>query len=322
MARLTVESWLPEQWGGAVLTKVRALSAIERYGRKVVMTSNVQHVPRSGGVSFAGAIAKGAAYPEDVSTNDEVLLTARKLGTILRVADEDVKDTGQGVDILETKKLEWARAYAIGLDNAALGVSAAENGGTIPFTSLYKSLRTTNAATGYTADANRILTAAAAGNPPPTYDNYSDLFGLVEQSNFWADGEMVVIAHPFFRKALRGVKDTAGNPIFNESTAGVAGGGQGGPVDTLFGMPIHWSLGAKVHATATDAPTGNPLMFVGNASFLIRGDREGPDSFVAPADSGAAFNTDEVLLKIRCRRGFAVGNENAWAVLEENPAVA
>lgn len=49
MARLTVESWLPEQWGGAVLTKVRALSAIERYGRKVVMTSNVQHVPRSGG---------------------------------------------------------------------------------------------------------------------------------------------------------------------------------------------------------------------------------------------------------------------------------
>lgn len=322
IARQTFEAWIPEEWGGAVISKIRALSAVELYARREPMTTDTKHVPRSGGMSFAGAIAKGAAYPEDANTNDEVLLTARKLGTVLRVADEDLKDAATVADIIETKKLDWARSYAIGFDNACLGVTAAVNGGTIPFTSLYKALRTDNAATSYTADANRILSAAGAGNPPPTYDDYSNLFGLVEDSSYWADGEMVVIAHPFFRKALRGVRDTAGNPIFNESSNGTAGGGQAGPVDTLFGMPIGWSLGAKTHATAVDAPTGNPLMFVGNRSYIIRGDREGPDSMLAPADSGPAFLTDEALLKIRVRRGFAVAHEKAWAVLEENPATS
>lgn len=317
MARQTFESWLPEEWGGQVLTKVRAISAIERYARREVMTTDTKHVPRSGGMSFQGAIAKGAAYPEDSNTNDEVLLTARKLGDVLRVADEDLKDGAQVADILTTKKLDWARSYAIGFDHSCLGVTAAENGGTIPFTSLYKSLRTTNAATSYTADANRILSANAVAL---TYDNFSDVFGLVEDSNFWADGEMVVIAHPYFRKGMRGIKDTAGNPIFNESSNGTAGGAQG-TIDTLFGMPVAWSLGAKTHATATDAPTGNPLLFIGNRNYLIRGDRSGPESMVAGADSGPAFLTDEALLKVRARRGFATGHEKAWAVLEDNPAL-
>lgn len=313
MARQTFEDWLPEEWGGAVVTKIRAISAVEALARHEPMSTDTKHVPRSGGMAFAGAIAKGAAYAEDASTNDDVLLTARKLGRVMRVADEDLKDAAQVANIIETKKLDWARAYAIGFDNSALGVTAAENGTTIPFTSLYAALRATNTDTSYTADDNWIESGAGVA---PTYTNYSNLFGLVEDSNYWADSEMAVIAHPAFRKALRGVLDTQNNPIFNESTAGVAGGGQG-VISTIFGMPIRWSLGAKTHATGVHAPTGNPLMFVGNAQYLIVGDRSGPESLVAGADTGAAFLTDEALLKLRARRGFAVGDENAWAVLED-----
>lgn len=313
MARQTFEDWIPEEWGGAVVTKIRAISAVESLARHEPMTTDTKHVPRSGGMGFSGAIAKGAAYTEDASTNDDVLLTARKLGRVMRVADEDLKDTAQVANIIETKKLDWGRSYAIGFDNATLGVTAAENGTTIPFTSLYKALRTTNSDTAYTADDNWIESATGVAL---TYTNLSNLFGLVEDSNYWADSEMAVIAHPYYRKALRGILDTQNNPIFNESTAGVAGGGQG-VISTIFGHPIRWSLGAKTHATSTDAPTGNPLMFVGNTQYLIVGDRSGPESLVAGADTGAAFLTDEALLKLRSRRGFAVGDENAWAVLED-----
>ncbi len=315
MARQVFEAWLPEEWGGPVITKIRALSAVENLARREPMTTDTKHVPRSGGMSFAGAIAKGAAYPEDAATNDEVLLTARKLGTVLRVADEDLKDGSQVADIIQVKQLDWARSYAVGFDNATLGVTAAENGGTIPFTSLYKALTTTNAATGYTANANRVQSATATAL---TYANFSDTFGLVEDSNFWSDGEMVVIAHPYYRKGMRGILDSQNRPIFQEGSAGTPGGGQG-TIDTLFGMPVQWSLGAKTHATAVDAPTGNPLLYVGNRNYMIRGDRSGPEYMLAGADTGAAFLTDEALLKVRTRRGFTVAHEKAWAVLEDIP---
>lgn len=316
MARQTFEDWIPEEWQGPVITQVAAMSAVEGLARSVPMGTDTKHIPRSAGLAFAGAVAKGAAYGEATGTNDEILLTARKFGQVVRIADEDIKDTSGLVDLVSTKQSEWARGHAIGFDNACLAVTAAENGGTIPFTSLYKALRTTNAATGYTADDNHILSAVGATNPPPTYDDYNSLFALVEQGDFWADGSMVVIAHPFFRQGLRGLKDSAGNPIFLENQSQATGG----TTDILFGAPMRWSLGAKTHATATSAPTGNPLMFVGNRDYLVKGDRSGPEYMLAGADSGAAFLTDEALLKMRIRRGFAVAHEKAWAVLEENPA--
>lgn len=306
MARQTFESWIPEEYGGPVITKITATSAMERLPRVEPMGTDTKHVPRSGGMSFAGAVGKGVAYTEDASTNDEVLLTARKLGKVMRVADEDLKDTASLVNIIQTKQLDWARSYAIGFDNACLGVTAAENGTTIPFTSLYKALSTSNSAVGYTADANIIKTAGAL-----TYTDLSTVVGTIETGAFWADSDLAVIAHPAFRALMRGLVGSDGRPIFTENQSV-----QNDTVDALFGIPVVWSLGAKTHATATDSPTGNPLLFVGNTSYLIKGDRSGPEYVLAGADSGAAFLTDEALLKVRTRRGFAVANENAWAAIE------
>lgn len=309
MSRQTFENWIPEEYSGAVITKIRQGSAVEDLARVEPMGTDTKHVPRSGGITFAGAVAKGGSYSEDASTNDEVILTAIKFGTVVRVADEDLKDINSGASIIATKQGDWARTHAIGFDNACLGVTAASNGTTIPFTSLYKSLTTTNSATSYTANANRVQSATSTAL---TFANISDTFALVEQSAYWADGEMVVIAHPYFRSGLRSLLDTAGRPIFLESQSQVAG-----TPDQLLGVPIRWSLGAKTHATATDAPTGDPLLFVGNRNYLIKGDRSGAEYQLAGADSGPAFLTDEALLKMRIRRGFVVAHEKAWAVLQD-----
>ncbi|MGH3991901.1 MAG: phage major capsid protein, partial [Pseudonocardiaceae bacterium] len=159
--------------------------------------------------------------------------------------------------------------------------------------------------------ANRIQSATAVA---VSYTNISDLFEKVETSNFWADSEMRVIAHPAYRAKLRNILDTQNRPIFTEAQSQAAG-----TPDQLLGVPIAWSLGARLHATATDAPTGNPLLFVGNAAYLIRGERSGPEYMLAGADSGPAFLTDEALLKVRSRRGFNTGQLAAWAVLEDIP---
>ena len=325
MARQTFEDWIPEEYGGAVVTKVQQMSAIEAHARREPMTSDVKNVPRSGGMSFGGAIGKGLAYTEDGATNDDVTLTALKFGRAMRVADEDLKDTANVVNIIQTKQLDWARAYAVGFDQACLGTSAAANGTTVPFLSLYQALNTTNSAVGYTADDHVVATSAGVA---PTYANLSDVFGKVEESGYWVDGEMLVIAHPSFRAKLRNITGTLtyydgvdeatasdGRPVFVEAASQALG-----TPDTLFGVPIAWSLGAKTNATASDAPSGSPLLFVGNRNFLIKGERSPIEYMLAGADTGAAFLTDEALLKVRVRRGFAVANENAWAVLEAVPS--
>lgn len=319
MARQTFENWIPEEYQGPVISKITQVSAVEALARPVPMGTDTKRIPRSGGMEFVGAISKGSAYTEDGSSNDEIVLTARKLGKVLRVADEDIKDTAQVANIIATKQLDWARAYAIGFDNATLACTGVENGTTVPYTSLYKRLTTADAATGYTANANLIQTpAAGAGSGSITYANLSSLFGIVEQGDYWSDGDMAVVAHPAFRAAMRGLLDDAGRPLFLENQQSVSG-----PVDQLWGMPVRWSLGAKTSATATDRPAGgNPLLFVGNRQDLVKGDRSGPEYMLAGADSGPAFLTDEALLKVRVRRAFQVAYPAAWAALELRPAAA
>ena len=313
MAVQSFDAWVPEIWGGAVITKIRAMSAVEQYARSEPMTSDVKHVPRSGGMSFAGAIDKSDPYTEDAATNDVVTLTALKFGKVLRVADEELKDAAQVANIIQTKQLDWARSYSVGFDNACLAVTADANSGTVPFTSLYKAIA------GYNSGSNKVSSLTAVA---PTYANVSDTFKLVEESNYWSDGEMIVIAHPGFRARLRSISGSTyggtggaisdGRPVFVEAANQASG-----TPDTLFGVPVVWSLGAKTSATATDSPTGNPLLFVGNRNYMIRGDRSGPEYMLAGADSGPAFLTDEALLKVRVRRGFVTAQPEAWAVLED-----
>lgn len=312
MARNTMEAWLRDEQGSDVIRRIEYNSVAESIFRSVPMSGATKTEPRMADMSVA-VVAKGSAYGEDTAANDEVLLTAVKFGTALRIAEEDIDD--QIANIIEAKKLSWASNFGVLLDSATIGTSAAANGGTVPFTSIYRAVTTVDAAVGYTANANYLSAVAAV-----TYDNLSDLASKIEGSGYGAPGN-VYIAHPVFKGVLRKIKDGQGRPIFEPSPR------EGSP-DTLFGYPIHWSGGAVVSATAsaTQAATlvgagvkgtaGNPLIAFGNPEYALLGKRSGVESVVIDGRDGLSALTDETILKVRARRAFVLGNVKAFAVLE------
>jgi len=302
MARNVFDDWIPEEMDSDVIARVNQVSVVERWASRAPMNTDTKNVPRSAGVDVE-YIAKGAAYGEDTSVNNLVILLARKFGKAIRIAEEDVDDTLPA--LIAAKQRDWATSYGKALDNATLGTSAAEGTG-VPFTSVYKAIRTTNANTGYTANANYVSAATATG---VTYTLLSQVLKLVENSDYFDLPRMRIIAHPAFRDDFRLVRDTAGNPIFLQGLAGTP--------DTLFGLPVGWSLGAKTSATMGQAPAGLPLLICGNMDYLRLGVRSGPESVFIDGRAGLGALTDESILKLRSRRGFAVGHEAAFSVLEK-----
>ena len=313
MARNTMEAWLREEQDSQVIRRLARTSVAETAFRSIPMGGNVKTEPRMVDMDVA-VIPKGSAYGEDSGANDEVTLTARKFGRALRVAEEDIDDNI--ADVLTAKKEGWVTSFGIAFDNAVMGVNAAENGTTVPFTSIYQALKTNNAATGYTAGDNVLTTAGAL-----SYDDISDLAALVEATAYHNPAGAAFVAHPIVKGLVRKLKSAVdGTPLFTPSPR------QGDP-DTLFGYPVLWSMGAVVTTTASSSQAavstggaagsaGNPLIVFANPDFLLVGKRSGPESIVIDGRDGASALTDETLLKVRARRAFAVAHERAVALLE------
>lgn len=312
MTRNTYEAWIPEEFGSQVIQKVNQVSAVENYAQRIPMQTQTRSTPRSGGVGV-GMVAKGAAYSEDTTANDEVVLREQKFGQAVRIAEEDIADSL--ADIVNAKTVDWATAYAKILDNACLAVTAAKASSLCAFDSLYYLLTQSDSNTGYSANAN--ITQTATGAPAITYANLSTVAGLYEQGDFYDEAASIVIAHPKYKKLVRDIVDGQSRPIFQEGGAGIPGGGTNRSSDTLFGYPVHWSLGAKTSAAPTSAPTGNPLLVIGNPMYLLLGVRSGPETIFIDGRSGLAALTDESILKMRARRGFAPGVEQAFSILEQ-----
>jgi HK97 family phage major capsid protein len=294
-----MEAWIPEEYDSEVIQRITQTSVVEAVANRIPMTSDTRHAPRSAGMGVE-VIDKGAAYGEDTSLNDDVVLTAKKFGKVVRIAEEDINDALPNT--LAVKMKDWGISYAKILDNACLGVTAVPGVG-VPFQSLYSLLHTTDATLGYTADSN-ITTAASSG---ATYDDYSTAIGNVEAGDYYDPATMLAIAHPTFKKSMRGIKDGQQRPIFIEGLAGTP--------DTIFGVPIRWSLGARLHATATSAPTGRPLMAFASTDLMLLGIRSGPESVFIDGRDGTSALTDESLLKMRARRGWAYGHPAGASIL-------
>jgi HK97 family phage major capsid protein len=316
MVRNVYDDWIPEEMDSDVIQRVNRVSAVEAFASRVPMGSDTKQVPRSAGVDVE-VIPKGGVYGEDTSSNTDVTLIARKFGKAIRIAEEDINDSL--ASIVSSKQRDWSTSYAKMLDNAALAVTANTNGTTVPFTSVYNALTNADAEVGYSANANHVATTTAV---PVSYDNLSAVLAKVETGDYFDLPSMRVISHPAYREAMRGVKDTQGQPIFIQGHAGP----EGRTPDTLFGIPIAWSLGARTSATATSAPAGaggakgvagNNLLFVVNEDYLRLGIRSGPETVFIDGRGGLGALTDESILKLRSRRGFALGNAFAAAVLED-----
>lgn len=305
------ENWIPEEYDSEVLRAVNQVSVIEQIARRYPMSSDTKQIPRSGGTSVS-VVPKGGTYGQSGHIADAVVLVAIKFGDVQSVNYEDLQDPY--INVIQQIQIDWARSYALMLDNAALAVTGDANGSTRPFNSVYYSVRHSNSKTNYVADSNYVEGASGG----ITYEDLNEVLGKVEQSNFWTEASVRILAHPSFRQALRGLVDNEGRPIFVEGASTGLGGGA--PASTLFGHPILWSLGARTSDVATDAPTGNPLLIVANTEFLALGVRGPVETATSGADEGIGFMTDTAAIKMRSRRAFAVTEEHAVAVLEDTSA--
>lgn len=281
-----------------MLNRINAVSAVERFARHEPMATDTKLIPRGASVS-PQVVPKGTAYPEDVTQGDEVTLIARKIGVAVRMAEEDLADIP--LDVIRQKQLEWATGYARFFDNATLGTTAAANGTTVPFESVYR-------AVSQGASGNLIATAGAV-----TYADFAGVIDLAEASDYANEGNTVIVAHPSFKGVLRGLMDSNNRPVFADNMNGAT-------PNTLFGYDIVFTQGARTSATATETPAGNPLLIAGPRDLLIVGDRANAESVLIPGRDGASALTDETILKFRARKAFVTGAADAFGVIEVTSA--
>jgi len=290
--------YILEEQGSTVIQDLIANSAVERYARREAMASRTKSVPRFVG-DAPTVVAEGAEIPASNPTLDEIVLTARKYAQLMHISEEDVND--QLVDTLSVYKREWASRFARKFDNACLGVTAAGDGDDgQPYTSLYRAV-----ATSPTAPVSQIIQTGGA----MSYDDLNNALGFVENSNKFDSANTVWMAHPKMLKEIRAMIKGNNDLVLPDPLAGTPG--------SLFGYPLVISYGAATSAAATDSPTGNALLIVGNRQMLINGVRGGVESVVS---RDAEFARDGVVLKTRIRRGFAVADADAFAIVEKTGA--
>ncbi|MGL6289066.1 MAG: hypothetical protein ACRC2H_00090 [Silanimonas sp.] len=285
--------------------------------RRINMTAATVVIPRIQDMAVQ-FLAKGAAYPEDASSASTVTMTAEKIAGSLRIAEEDVEDD-KLADYVDEKKTTAGSSFAKLVDNAALGTSAAKSGVTVPFTSIYRSLTTADAATGYTADANVLTANAAAWAGSGGYTQISQLLARIEDGDYFDDGDLAIIASPAYRPLLRDVRDTTGRPIFETDYI------NGREVTRVMGIDVTFTRGARVTATPAINPVGgagvkgtagNSLLFVIQKNAAVIGVRKDLESVYIPGRDGTSAMTDEDILKVRARIAAGATVPGAHAVLE------
>jgi HK97 family phage major capsid protein len=282
----TDNGWIPVEKSPDVLSRVTQTSAVEAVARKVVMSSEFLAVPRfaAEGVDI---VPEHATIPLVDADLDDVTLQAFKFANRFGISVEDREDAV--ADALLAYQAAWTSNFAVKLDNACLGVTG--TGG--PFESVYRAV----------GSGNRTATAGAL-----TLDTLAGVFSGLESGDF--GGNNVVIAHPALAMALRNLKDSDGMRVVADPL--------GAGVPTVFGAQLVFSKGARTSAAVTDRPTGNPLLIVSNKDNLILGVRSGPEALIS---TEARWETDEVELKMRARRGFVLADASAARVIELTAAV-
>jgi hypothetical protein len=306
MARSVVDAWLVEEQGSDVIRVVNQVSVIESNAAPEPMRSYTKTIPRSGDVSV-DVVPKGSAYGEDVGTTDEITIVARKFGKVIRLAEEDLED--ELVDILNEKKTAWGNAYAVTIDNACLATSAAANGTTVPFT------------VGLPGGQDRGRGRRLHGERQ-----------LCRHGRHRRDRHLR--QHPGPGRQVRAVPVLRPHPGARHRAPVVQGPAphrQGHHRQADLHRPHQRGRGHRLRLQAEVLPRcederdgdeqadGEPDHRARQPFLLRLGRRSGPESVVIDGRDGASALTDETLLKMRARRGFAVGDVRGWGVLELLP---
>ena len=297
MARQDLSTWaggdgngyIVEETSSNIVKQATQTSVVEAYARRENMNTSTKLVPLFAG-DAPNVYAEGAQIAEGAVTLSSTILEAKKWAKIMHISEEDLNDTF--VDVLNQYKTDWATNWARKFDNACLGTADAPNGTTIPYASLYYEI--------LNGETNGF-----SSNGAVTFAQLNNILGVVETGAYFDPAKTMFIAHPSFKKTLRGLVDDNNRPILQEPL--------GAGATTLFGYPIVFSFGAATSGEAMATPDGNPFIAVGNMDLLVNGVRAGIESAVS---RDAKFDTDGVLLKIRARRAFKVAKPEAFAILE------
>jgi HK97 family phage major capsid protein len=320
--RQDLETFIVPETSDRVITALNRTSAVEALATSTTMTSDTKDVPRFGGFTVA-TVAKGAEYAYSTNTQDMISLVARKVGGLAKIAEEDLVDTITGPATMGLYEEAAGDALAVHFDNACLGVTAAANGTTVKYDSVYRVLSQaqTTPFGSYTANANIVQVETSDFTGTNAYDKIVDWLELYEGSRFFDPANTVVIASPAFKPRFRKIKDGQGMPIFMDARQGQAA--------EFFGYTARMSQGARTSATDSQAPTGNPLMIVANRAMLLNGRARVSPGMVPGnpgvqwqrAASGIGFTSDEAIMKASMRRAFALSVPFAAAILEIVPDV-
>ena len=202
------------------------------------------------------------------------------------ICDADLAAAQNGnVSVIQAFDANWLTKFHVAFDNAAIGVAGAYSSTQSdrrPFDSILS--RVLTASTGYTAGDNHTLSATL------TYDAVNAALGLLEGGRYFNRSSVVILAHPTLLSAIRGMKDTAGNPIWQAASGELL-------TETLMGYPIRWTQGAIRSTNFNMTSVTNPLFVAVNREYLAWGQGiaavgapAGPVSRVLPS----TVNTDSV----------------------------
>lgn len=324
--RIDFDTLIPIEVSQEVIQRVAKVSAIETVARPETMTTDTKQISRMGGFQVS-TIAKGADYVFSTDTQDQIDMIARKIGGAGKVAEEDLADTVTGEATMRRLEQEAGDALARNFDHACIGVTAASNGTTVPFQSIYNAITTAQSTPwgNYAASANLVqipkLTGGVATDNKTWQDKVADWLALYEEGDWYAEGDTFLIASPAIKSIFRKVRDSMDNPVF------VPDSRQGGS-PSLFGYSdFRLTVGARTDATMTPTPTGNPLVIIGNRGAIRRGLARTAAGMVPGnpgvqwqrAGQGIGFLSDEAIMKAMMRRAFVVTVPQAIAVLEITP---
>lgn len=309
MAARDFSAWQPIIWDDQVIQREVQASAIYDTARLMNMVSNTYEIPRFTNAMVGG----GSQLTEDTNNGDTIALYSYQYNGKETLDESQIEDSP--ADEVAAVTFEWMNSFHLSYDNACIGVSATRSSVATnyqPYNSIYYTVRHSDSDVGYVADTNYVKT----GSGGLTYDLANTGLGFVEGTKFWNPINGCAYIHPTLKKAIRGIKDGQGRPIFVESSTGFPGGGTV-PRYELFGVPAYFSFGAVVSNDFNSFQTGtfgNPLIVFANRRHVVRGDRIPPQAQFINANIN--INALEHTVQFRARQGFAATVPQAYGIVE------
>lgn len=290
MSRPEIKSSLSNSAGGFLVptplekllfTNIQNKSAIIPFLRKFTMDSATLRLNAIDDEPlFTWVATEGGTKTVSNESIRQITLTAEECSVIVLATKIILADSN--VDLISNIRVELEDAVVRGLEQSYLGYYA----GT-PFAQTLS---------GSTPVAHTI----AFGTGADLLDDINEALNAIESDGFMEN--IGFVTHPSVAGALRGLRDTTGQPLFR------AGAADETP-STLFGWPIRFTRNMQL----TGSPAAYELI-VADWRYMLEGIRSGMELEIFKTGTVGNHNLlteNKVAIRATIRRGFAIRDVNA-----------